>query len=131
MTIRHYLARHPQQRKGHPLLIEDLLKMAEASKHEAVSACLAMCEDLYLNGSRSRYIRPIQGSPLYELRTQARDQKACARVYFYWRNPEEVVLVHAETTDHDRVSMKLLNGCAAVRSADLQGRNVLDRAVAT
>ncbi|GEM44517.1 hypothetical protein [Deinococcus cellulosilyticus] len=128
MTIRSFLARHPQQRRSQPLIIEDLLKMAEASKHEAVNACLAMCEDLYINGSKSRYVHSIQGSPLFELRTDAENQKACARVYFYWRNPEEVVLVHAETSDHGRASMKLLNGCAAVRSADLQGRDVLDGA---
>lgn len=126
MTIRHYLARDPKNRKSQPLLIEDLLKMAEARKHEAVNRCLEMCEDLYRNGSKSRYIHAIQGSPLFELRTDAEEQKASARVYFYWRNPEEVVLIHAESSDQGRASVRLLNGCAAVLSADLEGQKVLD-----
>lgn len=128
MGIRQFLARHPNRLDTrHPLFIEDLLKLAEGQKQEAVKACLQMCEDLYHNGNGSQYIHALEGSALFELKTSIKDsQNSCARVYFYWRNPSEAVLLHAEATPDGQASVHLLNGCAAVWMADLQGQRVLD-----
>ena len=97
-------ARHPNRLNAvHPRIIEDLIDLCDTSQR-AVDAIVLMIEDLLQFGTDSRYAIPLQGTPVWELKTRSRGgQKGGARVYWFpitinIKNTAEAfaVLVNAE-----------------------------------
>ena len=98
--------RHPNRLGAqHPRIIEDLLELASAGQQDALDAIVTMLEDLTLHGLQSRYAKPLQGTPIWELKTRSRGgQKGGARLYWFPLQLEEqdetevfAVIVNAET----------------------------------
>ncbi|GAA4012800.1 hypothetical protein GCM10022631_25650 [Deinococcus rubellus] len=105
MSFRLHLARLPAHLDTpRPLLIDDFLTMAKASKQTCLRAVVEMCADLHQNGTASRYIKPL-GGPLYELKKRANE--GGARVYFF-RYGQGFVLVHAECKNESQANQSFL-----------------------
>lgn len=96
--------RHPDHLEAtHPLIVEDLLEIAEAGHQQALDSIVGMLEDLGKSGLGSRYIKPLKGTPIWELKTRSRGGiKGGARVYWFPFEIEEeeietvAVVVNAE-----------------------------------
>lgn len=85
-----------------PAVIADLLALADAGQQEAVDAAILMLADFYQRGAESRYVKKLQGLPVWELKTQARGgAKGGTRVYFYFRDDGAAVIVNAGSKSGD------------------------------
>jgi hypothetical protein len=92
------LARLPNRLNAkHPKLIEDLLNIAQNGHIQALKAMVEMLEDFHQFGQDSRYAQKFTGYPIWELKTTARGgTKGGARIYFFFIDTSEAVLVNAE-----------------------------------
>lgn len=123
MQVVFKLPRHPSRLDAlHPRLIEDLLEIAEHSQ-DAVNAIITMLEDFHHQGTDSRYIKKLQGLPLFELKTRSRGQaKGGARVYFYYQGDQSTaVLVNAEVKAGDSPDPHKLQEALEIYLADRAG----------
>jgi phage-related protein len=102
----------------HPLLIEDLLKLAYAGRQGCVTGIVKMIADLYEQGESCRYIKALGGA-LYELKT--RTPTGGARVYFFRGAHQEFVLCRAECKREKAASLTLLESTAEILEAHLAG----------
>ena len=74
----------------YPIIVEDLIAMAEAGHQQALDAIVGMLEDLIKNGLESRYTKVLKGTPIWELKTRSRGGlKGGARVYWFPFEVEE------------------------------------------
>lgn len=123
MTNRLLLARHPNRLKArHPLIIEDFLGIAHASKRLCLRKMIDMTRDLHLRGLTSRYVKPL-GGPLYELKDRTSD--GGARVYFLRYGPHAFVVGRAECKDENEANQTLLSSLLDVADAIESGVPVL------
>jgi hypothetical protein len=68
----------------HPLIVVDLIEIALNGHQDAIDSIIIMFEDLIVHGTQSRYAKPLQGMPIWELKTRARGGlKGGARVYWF------------------------------------------------
>ena len=106
------LAYHPKRlAELRPLVIEDLLELAEKSKQRCVDKCIQMLSDLHQFGLESRYTKPLFGA-VYELKD--RTKQGGARVYFVADEENEFFIVHAECKTQDQASRWMLAECAEI-----------------
>lgn len=108
--------RHPLRLDAkHPLIIEELLELAESGQQEAVEAMVTMLEDLHLHGLESRFVRALKGLPLFELKTASRGgAKGGSRVYFFTNTQGEALIVNCEVKVGDKADQQKLKTALAV-----------------
>jgi hypothetical protein len=108
--MRLHLARDPERLVAtHPLIIEDLLGLAEAGKQEAVDMMITMLSDLHQQGRGSRYLRAMTGTPIWELKSRSRGGlKGGSRVYLFLNEHDEAGIVNCEAKDGDEASRNKL-----------------------
>jgi phage-related protein len=109
---------HPER---HPLLIQELLELAEAGKMSCVSAIIDLIADLHKQADDCRYIKALGGS-LFELKKRAKD--GGARVYFFRGHEQEFILCHAECKKEDEPERRLINSTASIAVLYRQGKTV-------
>jgi hypothetical protein len=95
--------RHPNRPKAkHTRVIEDLLEIANAGRIEALNAIINMLENFHEHGRDSRFVSKFTGLPIWELKTASRGgPKGGSRVYFFFLESGEAVLVNAEVKPGD------------------------------
>jgi hypothetical protein len=110
----------------HPLIIEELLNLAEEGKQEAVDTIIQMLEDLHIFGLGSRYIRALKNLPLFELKTTSRGKtKGGCRVYLFLSFEGDAYIVNCEVKEGDQANQqKLKTALTAYRTyiEDISGR---------
>lgn len=89
---------HPNRPHAkHTRIIEDLLEIAYNGQIDALNAIINMLSDFHQHGRDSRFAVKMTGIPIWELKTAARGgPKGGARVYFFFLETEEAILVNAE-----------------------------------
>lgn len=119
---------HPNRNCKRPLLIDDLLQIANAHHPAVLSSIIEMLADLHRKGCDSRYLKPLKGpGPVWELKTRSRGgQKGGCRVYLFFIGPDcrEAVLVRAEVKKGDAVSQQCLEDVADVLFAYESGQRL-------
>ena len=76
------------------------MEIAEAYEPTVVAAMIEMLEDLHENARDSRFVRKLQGLPLYELKTRARGGgKGGARIYFSFTTEGDALVINAEVKE--------------------------------
>ena len=115
MAYRFLLARHPTRpRNRHPLIIDDFLEIARASKKVCLSKMIDMTADLLKYGLDSRYVKPL-GGPLYELKDRTSD--GGARVYFLRYGVDAFILGRAECKKENTADETLLSSLLDIMDA--------------
>jgi hypothetical protein len=90
----------------------------------AISAVIVMVADFHEHGLESRYVRKMQGLPVWELKTRARGgAKGGTRVYFFTFN-NEAVFVNCEVKDGDELSDGKLKEVAQLYLAHKAGKKL-------
>jgi hypothetical protein len=103
-----------------PRLIEDLQNLSL----EAIVAVIKMFSDFYEFGLESRYVKKLQGLPVWELKTQSRGGvKGGTRVYFFVSG-DDAVFVKCEVKDDDTPSTSKLREVAQIAVAHAKGIKV-------
>jgi hypothetical protein len=122
-----HLARNPNQLfTTHPRIIEDLLEMIQNNQQESVNSLIAMLQDFYTNGRKSRYLEKLKDLPIYELKTRSRGgQKGGARIYLFLTNNNEAVIVNAELKTGKQPDQHKLEEVATILLAYRQGIQVI------
>jgi hypothetical protein len=126
MSIIFRLCYHPARKTKHPLVIEDMLELAEAGRQEAVDACVMMLADFFRQGKDSRYCKVMKGL-FWELKSRSRGGlKGGTRVYFFWlgENYQETAIVRAEYKTEAEPDVAILNDVAEIIEAYRQGKKV-------
>jgi hypothetical protein len=123
------LARLPNRLDAkHPRIIEDLLTIANDGHIEALKAIIEMLNDFHLYGKDSRYSQKFTGLPIWELKTTSRGRtKGGARVYFFFLETSEAVLVNAEVKSGDSPSIAKIKEVLQIYKAVEAGISVLER----
>lgn len=123
------LARLPTRLNAkHPRIIEDLLTIANDGHIEALKAIIEMLNDFHLHGKDSRYSQKFTGLPIWELKTTSRGgTKGGARVYFFFLETNEAVLVNAEVKSGDSPSVAKIKEVLQIYKAVEAGIKVLER----
>jgi phage-related protein len=106
---------HPER---YPLLIQELLELAQDGKMGCVSAIIELIADLYQNGDDCRYIKALGGS-LFELKKRAKD--GGARVYYFRGRKKEFILCHVECKKEDTANARLINSTFRLLAAYQKG----------
>ncbi len=121
MRLRIRYAFHPEKLEAkNPRFIEDLQELPLG----AISAVIVMVADFHEHGLESRYVRKMQGLPVWELKTQARGGvKGGTRVYFFVFN-NEAIFVNCEVKDDDKPSSKKLDEVAEFYIALQEGKKL-------
>jgi hypothetical protein len=115
MTFRLLLARHPTRLKAkHPLIIEDFLETARASKGKCLKKMIEMLSDLHQNGMNTGFIKHL-GGPLYELK--GRTSEGGARVYFLRYDDNAFIVGRAECKKESEADQNLLSSMIDVLDA--------------
>jgi hypothetical protein len=103
-----------------PRLIEDLQNLPS----EAILGVIKMMGDFYEFGLESRYVKKLQGLPVWELKTQSRGGvKGGTRVYFFVSG-DDAVFVNCEVKDDDTPSVNKLKEVAQLALAHAKGIKV-------
>src|SRR4051812_15682453 len=104
------LARHPNRLGAqHPIIIEELLTLELDGKQVAVSTMLSMLKDLHAEGRGSQYLVKLTGTPLWELKPNARGgEKGGSRVYLFLTIHDEAGVVNCEVKEGDTASVQKL-----------------------
>jgi hypothetical protein len=126
MSIVFRLCYHPKRKTQHPLVIEDMLELAEAGQQEAVDACVIMLTDFFRQGKDSRYCKVMKGL-FWELKSRSRGGfKGGSRVYFFWlgENYQEAAIVRAEYKTEVEPDVAILNDVAEIIEAYRQRKKV-------
>lgn len=80
---------------AHPRLLECLLDLT--NRPHCLNTLILMLQNLHESGQESRFVVALTGIPVFELKSMARGGEAGgARVYFFWTNNHEAILVNAE-----------------------------------
>lgn len=121
------LARYPHHRgTTRSAIVDDLLEMAAQGRIDAVRASIEMLTDLHQNGLQCRFLKKMHGV-LWELKTRARGgEKGGTRVYLFWLNADQVVILHAEVKTGDSPSAEMLNTCARFYTAFRCGKDIFE-----
>ncbi|MHB0963390.1 MAG: hypothetical protein ACYC5V_09310 [Gemmatimonadaceae bacterium] len=79
------LARHPQRLQArHPIIIEELLALAEGGNPRGASMMIKMLKGLHEYGRNSQYLVKLRSSPIWELKPTSRGgETGGARVYLF------------------------------------------------
>lgn len=109
---------HPER---HPLLIQELLELAEAGKMSCVTAIIELIADLYKQAEDCRYIKALGGS-LFELKKRAKD--GGARVYYFRGRKGEFILCHTECKKEDAANARLINSTVDLLLAYRAGKHI-------
>jgi hypothetical protein len=126
MGIIFRLCFHPTRATEHPLIIEDLLELAEQGRQDVVNACIEMLSDFFKQGIHSRYCKPLKGL-FWELKSRSRGGlKGGSRIYFFWigSDYQEAGIVHAEYKPEKEPDVTILNSVAEVIQAYRQAKKV-------
>jgi hypothetical protein len=123
------LARLPNRPEAkHPKIIEDLLSIAKDGHIQALKSIIEMLEDFHQFGQDSRYAKKFTGYPIWELKTSSRGGiKGGARVYFFFLETTEAVLVNAEVKSENAPSQTKIKEVLQVYKAVEAGIPVLER----
>ena len=129
MPVRLRLAYHPDRLEAqNPRLIEDLLDIAYSGEQEAVDAMIMMLADLHQVGHSSRFVKKLQGLPLWELKTRSRGgSKGGARIYFSFIH-KQALLFNAEVKPTDTLSVSKVTEAVTILHAYVQGVPVIKEA---
>lgn len=121
MKLRIRYTFHPDNFNAkNPRLIEDLQNLSL----EAIVAVIKMFSDFYEFGLESRYVKKLQGLPVWELKTQSRGGvKGGTRVYFFVSD-DDAVFVNCEVKDDDTPSINKLREVAQIALAHAKGIKV-------
>lgn len=86
----------------HPLILEELLALAQTGKQITVATVIAMLEDLHRQGLSSPYLVKLKGSPLWELKPNSRGgEQGGSRVYLFLLPTGEAGIVNCEGKEPD------------------------------
>ncbi len=121
MKLRIRYAFHPDNFNAkNSRLIEDLQNLSV----EAIVAAIKMIGDFYEFGLESRYVKKLQGLPVWELKTQSRGGiKGGTRVYFFVSG-NDAVFVNCEVKDEDAPSTSKLKEVAQIAVAHTKGISI-------
>lgn len=130
--MRLFPTRHPDRLEAqHPILVEELLLLADEGKTEALKQLVELVADFSINGRASPYLRSLMGSPLFELKPNARGGvRGGCRVYLFFatfEGQEVAGLVNCEVKDDVRASTHKLKTALTVFVAAQRGINVFRR----
>jgi hypothetical protein len=121
VKLRIRYAFHPDNLSAkNPRLVEDLQDFSL----EAIVATIKMIADFYEFGLESRYVKKLQGLPMWKLKTQSRGGvKGGTRVYFFVSG-DDAVFVNCEVKDDDTPSVNKLREVAQIALAHTKGIKV-------
>jgi hypothetical protein len=121
-------ARHPDKSVAeHSIIEEEFIGLNLEGKNEAVSVMIGMLRELHVNGRECRFLKPLQGYPLCELKPRIRGgQKGGARVYLWIVDDGAAGIVNCEVKDNDApASQEKLRTAFKVYLAHQDGESVL------
>lgn len=109
-----------------PPLIEDLIALLDQGHQAALSTIVKMIADLKQQGRKSRYLKKLEGYPLWELKSRSRGgEKGGARVYLFIGPDDTFFLCHAEYKAERKAAQQLLEDTAYTALAFQKGIPVL------
>jgi hypothetical protein len=109
-----------------PPFVEDLIELMTQGHQLALTEIIKMVADLKANGRSSRYLKKLEGYPLWELKSRSRGgEKGGARVYLFIGPDSSFYLCHAEwKTDHE-ADERLLEDTAYMALAFKEGKSLV------
>ncbi len=109
-----------------PPFVEDLVDLLEHGHRTALAEIVKMVADLKANGRDSRYLKKLEGYPLWELKSRSRGgEKGGARVYLFIGPDTTFFLCHAEWKPDNEADELLLEDTAYIATAFQEGHKVL------
>lgn len=122
------LARHPQRMQAkHPIIIDELLALAEDGKRRGVAMMIKMMRDLHEQGRNSQYLVKMQSSPIWELKPTSRGgETGGARVYLFLLEDDGAGIVNCEIKPGNAPDMETLRVVLEVIEAYRQGIPVFE-----
>lgn len=106
-----------------------MLALNRNGQAEGVTMMIDMMRDLERNGRDSRFVKKLQGLPLWELKSRTRGgAKGGARVYFAFMPPDEVLLLNAEIKASGKPSEAKIFEAVTILKAFKDGKSVVRRA---
>lgn len=109
-----------------PPFVEDLVELLSQGHRAALDAIVKMVTDLKANGRESRYLKKLEGYPLWELKTRSRGgEKGGARVYLFIGPSSTFYLCHAEFKPESEAEQTLIEDTAYIALAFKEGKSVL------
>jgi len=132
--MRIYPTRHPDRLDAErPILVEEFRQLEREGRADALGQLIELVADFSRNGRASPVLRALTGSPLFELKPNARGGvKGGCRVYLFFvtfEGQEVAGLVNCEVKDDARTAMQKLETALAVFVAARRGINVFRRKV--
>lgn len=108
--MRLLLARRPERLSArHPLIIEEFLELVQNGQTEALGMMITMLSDLHRRGRKSRYLRNLAGTPIWELKSRSRGgAKGGSRVYLFLNEHDEAGIVNCEDKASDQANTQKL-----------------------
>lgn len=109
-----------------PPFVEDLVDLLGQGHQVALDEIVKMVADLKQQGRESRYLKKLEGYPLWELKSRSRGgEKGGARVYLFIGPDTTFFLCHAEYKAESEAAQMLLEDTAYMAAAFQQGKRVL------
>jgi hypothetical protein len=109
-----------------PPFVEDLTELLSKGHQVALDEIVKMVADLKQQGRESRYLKKLEGYPLWELKSRSRGgEKGGARVYLFIGPDTTFFLCHAEYKAESEAAKQLLEDTAYIAVAFQKGRSVL------
>jgi hypothetical protein len=112
----------------HPPLVEDLIELLAQGHQEALDTIVKMAADLKQHGRNCRYLKKLEGYPLWELKSRSRGgEKGGAKVYLFIGPDDTFFLCHAEYKAENKAAQQLLEDTAYIALAYQKGIPVLPK----
>jgi hypothetical protein len=109
-----------------PPFVEDLIELMMQGHQLALTEIIKMVADLKANGRSSRYLKKLEGYPLWELKSRSRGgEKGGARVYLFIGPDSSFYLCHAEWKSNYEADKRLLEDTAYMALAFKEGKSLV------
>jgi hypothetical protein len=109
-----------------PPFVEDLTNLLGQGHQTALDEIVKMVADLKQQGRESRYLKKLEGYPLWELKSRSRGgEKGGARVYMFIGPDDTFFLCRAEYKAESAADETLLEDTAYIALAFQKGKSVL------
>jgi hypothetical protein len=109
-----------------PPFVEELVSLLSQGHQAALDEIVKMVANLKQQGRESRYLKKLEGYPLWELKSRSRGgDKGGARVYLFIGPDTTFFLCHAEYKSESEAAKLLLEDTAYIATAFQQGKRIL------
>jgi hypothetical protein len=111
-----------------PPFIEDLIELLLQGHQTTLDEIIKMIADLKQQGRKCRFLKKLEGYPLWELKSRSRGgEKGAARVYLFIGPDSTFFLCRAEYKTESQAAQILLEDTAYIATAFQQGKPILPR----